>query len=142
VTRSRLREQLGMSARYLLLASAAIAAVARLIGADGAKEIDLAKFRPQHVRKVGLAMHALPEQEARQPDFATRSDDQIGIRQICPIEMTSDSLGRNALDHIGRRQPFCQLLLPPGTCTHKSTITRAPATGSQATSIGDSGSGA
>jgi hypothetical protein len=84
VTRSRLREQLGMSARYLLLASAAIAAVARLIGADGAKEIDLAKFRPQHVRKVGLAMHALPEQEARQPDFATRSDDQIGIRQICP----------------------------------------------------------
>ena len=96
MTRSRLREQLGMSARYLLLASAAIAAAARLIGADGAKEIDLAKCRPQHVRKVGLAMHALPEQEARQPDFATRSDDQIRIRQICPIEMTSDSLGRNA----------------------------------------------
>ena len=38
--------------------------------------------------------------------------------------------------------PFRQLFPPPGTCTHKSTITRASGVGSQATSIGDSGSGA
>src|SRR5262245_6221946 len=68
------------------------------LGAVGAKEIDLAKCRLQHVHKVELATHALPKQEARQPDFATRSDDQIGIRQVRRTEMTSDSLGRNALD--------------------------------------------
>jgi len=45
-------------------ASATKAAVARLIGTDGAEEVNLAKSRPQHIREVELAVHALPEQEA------------------------------------------------------------------------------
>lgn len=43
--------------------SAAKAAVARLIGTDGAQEVNLAKGRPQHIRKVELTMHALPKEE-------------------------------------------------------------------------------
>jgi len=46
-----------------LLSSASEPAVARLIGTHGPQEINLAKGRPQHIRKVELAMHALPEQE-------------------------------------------------------------------------------
>jgi hypothetical protein len=44
--------------------SAAKAAVAHLIGTDGAQEVNLAKGRPQHIRKVELTVHALPKQEA------------------------------------------------------------------------------
>jgi hypothetical protein len=45
-------------------ASATKAAVTRLIGTDGAEEVNLAKSRPQHIREVELAVHALPKQEA------------------------------------------------------------------------------
>jgi hypothetical protein len=34
-----------------------------LIGTDGAQEVNLAKGRPQHIRKVELTMHALPKEE-------------------------------------------------------------------------------
>jgi len=44
--------------------SAPKAAVARLIGTDGSQEVNLAKCWPQHIRKVELAVHALPKQEA------------------------------------------------------------------------------
>ena len=54
----------GILARHARLSSAAKAAVARLIGTDGAEEINLAKCRPQHIRKVELTVHALPKQEA------------------------------------------------------------------------------
>ena len=43
--------------------SASKTAAARLIGTDGAQEINLAKGRPQHIRKVELTMHALPKEE-------------------------------------------------------------------------------
>ena len=39
---------------------AAEAAAACLIGTDGAEKVNLAKGRPQHVRKVELTVHALP----------------------------------------------------------------------------------
>src|SRR5262245_12487843 len=46
------------------ISSAAKAAVARLIGTDGTQEVNLTKCRPQHIRKIELAVHALPKQEA------------------------------------------------------------------------------
>ena len=39
------------------------AAVARLIGTDGTQEVNLAQCRPQHIRKVELAVHALPKKK-------------------------------------------------------------------------------
>src|SRR5215510_3218733 len=42
---------------------AAKAAIARLIGTYGTQEVNLAKGRPQHIRKVELTVHALPKQE-------------------------------------------------------------------------------
>src|SRR6266699_3141745 len=95
--------------------SPAEAAVARLIGTDGAQEIDLAKCRPQDVREVELAVYALPEQEPRQADFAARPDDQIGIGQVRRIKMASDGLGRDALDHIGQRGSLLRLRFEQGT---------------------------
>src|SRR5262245_1345932 len=53
----------GLSARHARPSSAAKAAVARLIGTDGAEEVNLAKCRPQHIRKVELTVHALPKKE-------------------------------------------------------------------------------
>jgi hypothetical protein len=50
----------GISARHELPSSAAKAAVARLIGTDGAQKVHLAKGRPQHICKVELTVHALP----------------------------------------------------------------------------------
>src|SRR5262249_62065667 len=94
----------GRAAQHALLSSAAEAAAARLIGTDGAEEVNLAKGRPQHIRKVEFAMHALPKQETWQADFAACSGDQVGIGQVRCIEMTSYSLGGDALSHIGSRR--------------------------------------
>jgi hypothetical protein len=52
-------------------------------------------------------MHALPEKETRQTDFAARSNNQIGIGQIRRIERAADCLGRDPLDS---RQPAMTLL--------------------------------
>src|SRR5262249_30233929 len=105
----------GFSARHARPSSAAKAAVARLIGTDGSEEVNLAKCRPQHIRKVELTVHALPKKETGQADFATRSDDQVGIGQVRCIEMASYSLGCDTLDHIGQRCSFPRLQLDEAT---------------------------
>ena len=51
-------------------ASAAVAALALLEGADRAQEIDLAEGRPQHVGEIELAVGALPQQEAGEAHLA------------------------------------------------------------------------
>jgi hypothetical protein len=78
--------------------SAAKAAFAGLVGTDSSQEVDLAKGWPEDVCEIELAMHALPEKETRQTDFAARSNNQIGIGQIRRIEIAADCLGRDPLD--------------------------------------------
>ena len=59
--------------------SAPEAAVALLVLADGAQEVDAAEVRPVWVAEVELGMRALPEKETGEPNLARRSDYQVGV---------------------------------------------------------------
>src|SRR5439155_12137560 len=72
--------------------STAEAAATLLKGADRAQEIDLAEGRPQHIGEIELAVGALPQQKAGQPDLAAGADDKIGIGQAGGVEIPGDRL--------------------------------------------------
>src|SRR5262249_28418520 len=78
--------------------SAAEAALALLIGTNCTQEVDLAEGRPVRVAEVELAVGALPQEEARQPDLAAGADDEIRIRQIRRVEVLTDCLLGDPVD--------------------------------------------
>src|SRR5262245_65238074 len=78
--------------RRLAARSGSEAAVSLLVAPDGAQEVDLAEGRPVDVAEVKLAVGALPQQEARQPDLAGGPDDQVGIGEIRGVEVPADLL--------------------------------------------------
>src|SRR5262245_2898274 len=78
--------------------SAAEAALALLVGTDRAQEVDLAEGRPVRVAEVELAVGALPQEEAREPDLTAGADDEVRIREIGRIEVLADRLLGDAVD--------------------------------------------
>lgn len=64
-----------------------------LEGANGAKKVELPEFRPVHFGKIQLASGALPKEETRKADFATRADDEIEIGQIGSVKPFVDRSG-------------------------------------------------
>src|SRR5215470_2798985 len=70
--------------------SAAEAAAALLKGADGPKEIDLAKGRPRDIGEIKFAVGALPQQKAGKANLAAGADDQVRVGQPGRVEMAGD----------------------------------------------------
>ena len=63
-----------------------------LEGANGAKKVELAEFRPVHVGKIQLASGALPKEKTRKADFTARADDEIEIGQAGGVKSIRLSL--------------------------------------------------
>jgi len=61
------------------ISSGAEAPVSLLIAPNCPQEVYPPEGRPVHVAEVKLAVRALPEEEAGEPDLARRADDEIGI---------------------------------------------------------------
>src|SRR3990172_9687819 len=73
-------------------------ALALLITPNGSKEIDLSENRPVGITEVILAVRALPQKEAAQPDLAAGADDQVGIGQFVRVEVFADLVDGNLID--------------------------------------------
>lgn len=84
--------------------------MALLEGADRTQEIDPTKLRPEHIREVGFAVRALPQQETRKPDLAARPDDQVGVRQVGRIEIGTDRIRGHQRDRLFKCFPGVELL--------------------------------
>src|SRR5439155_13937105 len=74
------------------------ATLALLVGADRAEEVDLPERGPVRITEVELAVGALPQEEAREPDLAAGADDEVRVGKIGRVEILADRLLGDALD--------------------------------------------
>src|SRR2546426_10240011 len=99
----------GASGRWQVGGLAAEATLALLVGADRAQEVDLPERRPVRVAEVELAVGALPQEEAGEPDLAAGADDEVRVGEVGRVEILADRLLGDALDD--RLHVFALLVL-------------------------------
>src|SRR5579862_5199726 len=63
-----------------------VATLAVLEVRDRPEEVEAGEARPKDVGEIELRVRRLPEQEVRDPLFAARPEDQVGVRQVPGIE--------------------------------------------------------
>src|SRR3954454_18087485 len=68
------------------------AALATGVRSQRAQEVDAPEVGPVGVVEIELRVRRLPQQEARQPLFAARPDDQVGIGLTARVEVLGDVL--------------------------------------------------
>jgi hypothetical protein len=78
-------------------ASASVAAVAFLVAAERAEEVEFAERGPVDVGEVELAVGALPEEEAAEAYLAACADDQVGVGLADGVEVRCERFGGDLL---------------------------------------------
>src|SRR5450759_4620814 len=79
---------------------------AKLVGPDGAQEVQLAEGRPVGVAEVELAVGALPGQEPGEPDLARGADDELRVADAESVQMRFELLGGERIGESFRRHAF------------------------------------